>query len=295
MPATPAYRWPLIEARAGGELWVKYDNATPTGAFKVRGGIVYFNRLRDAGAQDVICASTGNHGQSVAYNAARIGVKATIVIPHGNSREKNAAMRAFGATLVEHGTDFQSAFEHARALAQERNLHFVESFSLGLIPGVASLGLELFDVAGELDVVYVPIGLGSGVCSMLAARDALGLRTEIIGVISEGAPMYALSLAQGRPIEAPVNTFSDGIACRLANADALRIIREKNVRLVRVSDEETREAMRVYYESAHCLAEPSGAASLAAALKDARPREARAAVVMTGANVDREIYLTAIR
>ncbi len=207
IPATPQIRWPLLCQRVGAEGWVKHENHTPLGAFKVRGGIVYMDALRawSPGTSGVIAATRGNHGQSIAFAAARLGLHAAIVVPHGNSAEKNAAMRALGAELIEHGEDFQDAFECAARLADRRGLHLVRSFDESLVRGVASYALELFDAAPDLDAVYVPIGLGSGICATIAARNALRLGAQVIGVVAEAAPAYALSAAQGRAVSASDN------------------------------------------------------------------------------------------
>lgn len=298
LPPTPQYRWPLLEAalRLGpeGELWVKHENHTPLGAFKIRGGLWYFERLAAAGAlpAGVVGATRGNHGQSIAFAAARHGVPVCIVVPQGNSREKNAAMRALGAELVEHGDDFQAAREHADAVAQARGWALVPSFHPHLVEGVASYALELFDAVPALDVVYVPIGLGSGACGLIAARDALGLRTRIAGVGSTGAPAYALSLAAGRPVSHPVTTeLADGMACRTPEPEALAILQHGLARIVEVDDAAVARAMRLFFEATHQVAEGAGAAALAAALAE-RDRIAgrRVAVVLSGANVDREVY-----
>ena len=292
MPATPAYRWPLLEERIGLEMWVKHENHAPTGAFKVRGGITYFNRLRGAGPLDVICATRGNHGQSVAFNAARIGVRSAVVVPHGNSQDKNNSMRALGAEVIEYGGDFQESLEHAKGLARERGLHMVESFHPQLVRGVATAGVELFDAAGSLDAVYAPIGLGSGLCGLIAARDALGLSTETVGVVAQGAQTYARSMEAGHPVEVPVATVADGMAVRLANADALAVMRDRSARFVLVSDGEIEDAVRLYFTCAHNVAEPAGAASLAAALQDAqRSGYRRVGVILSGGNVDRDTYV----
>jgi threonine dehydratase len=293
MPATPQYRWPLLEQALGlAELWVKHENHTPVGAFKVRGGVVYFERLRARGAlpAGVISATRGNHGQSIAMAAARHGVKAVIVVPHGNSREKNAAMRALGAELVEHGADFQEAREHAASLAQQHGWLMVPSFAPDLVEGVASYALELFDAIPALDTVYVPIGMGSGACALIAARDALGLRTQIVGVVSTGAPAYALSIAQGRVVSHAVTTvLADGMACRTPDAQALAVLRAGLARVVQVSDAEVAQAMRQLFECTHQVAEGAGAAALAA-LRQEQPRTGRHAVVLSGGNIDREIF-----
>ena len=296
---TPQYRWPLLEAafgsdRRSGQLWVKHENHTPVGAFKIRGGLRYFERLVAGGARPagVVSATRGNHGQSIAFAAARHGVPVLIVVPHGNSREKNAAMRALGAELVEHGEDFQAAREHATELARARGWVMVPSFHPDLVDGVASYALELFDAVPALDVVYVPIGLGSGACGLIAARDALGLATQIVGVGSTGAPAYALSLAAGRPVSHPVTTeLADGMACRTPEPDALAILQRGLARIVEVSDAQIAQAMRRLFEATHQAAEGAGAAALAAAwLERDAVAGRRVAVVLSGANIDREVY-----
>ena len=293
MPPTPQYAWPLLKAKLGSEIWVKHENHTPTGAFKLRGGLVYFDYLaggnRPAG---VISATRGNHGQSVGYSARQHGIPATIVVPHGNSLEKNAAMRALGVELIEYGDDFQASRERASWIAGQRGLHMIPSFHPLLVHGVASYSLELFRAVTDLDVAYVPIGLGSGICGMIAAREALGLKTEIVGVVSEHAPAYALSFEQGRAIEHAVTTrIADGMACRTPEGGALEILWKHLARVIRVSDEEVAEAMRLMYSTTHNVAEGAGAAPLAAALKDtARLAGRRAAVVLSGANVDRDVF-----
>jgi len=287
MPPTPQYAWPLLSERAGCEVWVKHENHTPVGAFKLRGGVVYFNRLRERGdVGGTICATRGNHGQSIAFNAARTHVPATIVVPYGNSVEKNAAMRAQGAELIEFGDDFQASLERAREIAAERALHFVPSVSPELILGVASYGLEFFEGAPPLDVVYVPVGMGSGLAATLAVRDALQLSTEVVAVMAEGAPAYALSIEAGRVIEAPAATLADGMACRTPDPNALATFVAAGVRCVRVSDGEIAEAMRLLFTATHNVAEGSGAAPLAAALKDATGQRRRIGAILTGGNVD---------
>jgi threonine dehydratase len=294
MPPTPQIRWPLVCERTGAEVWIKHENHTPLGAFKVRGGLVYMENLRrtEPAVRGVITATRGNHGQSVAFAAARAGLRAVIVVPHGNSREKNAAMRSLGAQLVEHGDDFQEAFEYAGGMAAADSLHFVRSFDSALISGVASYALELFEAVPGLDTVYVPIGMGSGICGTIAARNALGLKTEIVGVVSAGAPAYGLSFAAGRPVAtARADTFADGMACRTPDADAVRMIVEGAARVVTVDDERIREAMRCLFSDTHNVAEGAGAAALAALLEE-RDRMAgrRVALVLSGGNVDREVY-----
>lgn len=294
MPPTPQFDWPLLQGLAGERLWVKHENHTPAGAFKVRGGIVYVERLLERGPRPagLVSATRGNHGQSIARAARLLGLPVTIFVPHGNSREKNAAMRAFGAELVEHGHDFQAAREQAQAFAAERGWHMVPSFHDDLVAGVASYALELFDALPRLDTVYVPIGLGSGACGLIAARDALGLDTEIVGVVSAGAPTYALSLAAGRPVPHDVTTqLGDGMACRVPEPAALQRLQHGLARVAMVSDDELAQAMRLLYEATHQVAEGAGAAALAAARQEhGRLHGRQVAVVLSGGNVDREVY-----
>ncbi|MCY4065387.1 MAG: threonine dehydratase [Rhodospirillaceae bacterium] len=295
MPPTPAHCWPLLCARTGAEVWVKHENHTPIGAFKLRGGLVYMDRLRRAepAVEGVIAATRGNHGQAIATAARRNGLTPVIVVPEGNSREKNAAMQAQGAELVVHGSDFQEALEHAEALAGERGLHMVASFAAPLVHGTATYALEFFRAAPDLDAVYVPIGLGSGICGAIAARDALGLATEIVGVCAENAACYALSFAAGKPV--PTNsadTMADGMACRVPAPDAVAVVNRGAARIVTVSEAEIEAAIRAYYPATPPLAEGAGAAALAALVKE---REAmagrRAGLVLSGGNIDREVYL----
>ncbi len=291
VPPTPQYAWPLLADRLGTEVWVKHENHTPVGAFKIRGGLVYFDDLDDS-ASGVIAATRGNHGQSVGFGARRRGLPAVVVAPHGNSREKNAAMRALGVELIEHGDDFQAAVEHARKLAGERGLEMVPSFHPLLVRGVGTYALELLRAAPGLDVVYVPIGLGSGICGVLAAREALGARTEVVGVVSTHAPAYAESFKQRRAIERPARTrLADGMACRTPDPEALELIWRGVDRVVEVTDDEVAGAIRMFYECTHNVAEGAGAAPLAAALQE-RSRNAgrRIAVVLSGGNVDRELF-----
>lgn len=293
-PPTPQFAWPLLAARTGAEVWVKHENHTPTGAFKVRGGLVYMDRLaRERPAvPGVISATRGNHGQSLAYAGARSGVAVTIVVPRGNSVEKNAAMRAQGATLVEHGADFDAAREEAMRLAAERGLEFAPSFAPDLVCGVATYALELFRAAPPLDALYVPIGLGSGICGCIMARDLLGLRTEIIGVQSTGADAYARSVAAGRVVttEAAV-TKADGMATRVPDPAALAMIIKGAARIVTVSDEEVAEAIRAYWQDTHNLAEGAGAAPLAALMQERdRMRGRRVATILCGGNIDLDLF-----
>ena len=294
IPPTPQICWPLLAARCGAEVWVKHENHTPIGAFKLRGGITYMADLRKSqpSVRGVVAATRGNHGQSVALAARSLGLAATIIVPHGNSREKNAAMRALGARLVEHGHDFQAAAEHAARLAEEERLHLVRSFDERLVRGVASYALELFGSLPEIDTVYVPIGLGSGICGTIAARDALGLATRIVGVVAAGAPAYALSFAAGKPVSTnSAETIADGVACRVPSEEALAIIRAGAERIVTVSEAEIRDAMRHLFTDTHNVAEGAGAAALAALLQEKeRMAGKRIAVILSGGNIDRPLY-----
>jgi threonine dehydratase len=290
MPPTPQYRWPVLCDRLGSDVWLKHENHTPVGAFKLRGGLVYFDPL--ANVPGVIAATRGNHGQSVAYAAREYRVPATIVVPHGNSVEKNAAMRALGARLIEHGHDFQAAFEHAQALAQDERLHMVPSFDRRLVAGVATASLELLRAVPDLQTLYVPIGLGSGICAAIAARNALGLRTEIVGVVSAHARAYAASFAERRPVEAPVTTrLADGMAVRKPDAAALEVIWRYVERLVEVSDDQLARAIALIFEATHNVAEGAGAAGVAALLQErSRIAGRKVAAVLSGGNIDRPLF-----
>ncbi len=294
MPPTPQYAWPLLQGLAGAELWVKHENHTPTGAFKVRGGLSYFDALRrrEPDCPGVISATRGNHGQSVGFAARRHGLRASIVVPHGNSREKNAAMRALGVELIEHGEDFQEAREHAGMLARRDGLHMIPSFHRDLLLGVASYWLELFRAVPDIDVALVPVGQGSGICSAVAAREALGLRTCIVGVVSAHADSHARAF-ETRRIEAVAATtrVADGMACRVPDLDAMEILWRHVDDIVRVDDAAVLDAMRLYYTATHNLAEGAGAAALAGALAlRERLRGQRVAVVLSGANVDLDLF-----
>jgi threonine dehydratase len=294
MQPTPLISWPLLNQRLEAEVWVKHENHTPIGAFKARTAIVYAAELfrQRKGIQGLITATRGNHGQSVALAGQRFDIPVTIVVPFGNSTEKNAAMRAQGASLIEFGEDYQEAREHAKKLAEEQELHMVPPYHRDIVRGVASYWMELFSAQPQLDVVYVPIGMGSGICAGCAVRNGMGLKTRMIGVVSEGAPAYALSFAAGRKIEAPVTTqIADGMACRVPDDEALQIIRENVERIVRVTDDEIRHAMKMYFTATHNTVEGAGAASLAAALKEKTGlRGRRVGLIVSGGNVDHETY-----
>ena len=293
-PPTPQYAWPLLAVRTGAEVWVKHENHTPTGAFKVRGGLVYMERLKRErpDVRGVASATRGNHGQSLAYAGARVGVPVTIVVPRGNSAEKNAAMRAQGATVIEHGTDFDAARIEARRLAEAEGLEFAPSFAPDLVCGVATYALELFRAAPPLDALYVPIGLGSGICGCIMARDLLGLPTEIIGVQSIHADSYARSFAAGHVVTTEsANTRADGMATRIPEPAALDIILKGASRIVTVDDDAVAAAIRAYWQDTHNLAEGAGAAPLAALMQDgARMRGKRVATILCGGNIDLDLF-----
>ncbi len=287
--ATPQYRWALLSQRLGTDCWIKHENHTPVGAFKIRGGLTYFEHLRKTGMpKSVISATRGNHGQSIGWAARAHGVPCSIVVPHGNSVEKNAAMRALGVTLIEHGTDFQESREHAAALAAQSGAHMVPSFHAGLLHGVSTYWWEYFTAVPQLDVVYVPIGQGSGACSAIAAKRALGHAVRIVGVVSAHATTYADSLAAGRVVAAPVSTvLADGMACRVADQAALDILQGQLDHIVQVTDAEVAQAMRDLYTDTHNAAEGAGAAGFAAAMQErATLRGRTVGTVISGGNVD---------
>jgi threonine dehydratase len=295
VPPTPQYQWPLLSRHVGAGVWVKHENHTPTGAFKVRGGLVYAHRLRTLRPQvkGIVSATRGNHGQSLAFAGRAAGIDVTIVVPYGNSPDKNAAIQAFGATLIEHGHDFQAAREHAGTLAAERGLESVPSYHPDLVLGVATYARELFAGAGELDAVYVPVGMGSGISGLIGVRDLLGLRTDIIGVVSEAAPATALSVAAGRVVTTETaSTFVDGVACRVPDAQAISVISAGAARILTVSEDAAADAMRVLFATTHNVAEPAGALALAGLLSE-RDEAAgrRVAVIHTGANADTSLLL----
>ena len=299
MPPTPQYRWPLLEARVGTTVWVKHENHTPTGAFKVRGGLVYLDELCRTGAKPdgVISATRGNHGQSVGFAARQYGIPAAVVVPFGNSVEKNAAMRSLGVEVIEQGHDFQAAAEVADRIAIDRGWHRFPSFHPLLVRGVGTYAVELFRAVPELDTVYVPVGLGSGICGVIAARDALGLGTRVVAVVSERAPAFALSYEQGRIVSHDVTTrVADGMACRTPVEAALAIARRGAERVVQVSDDEVEAAMRALFSDTHNTAEGGGAAALAALLQEKkRMRGRKVAVVLSGGNVDSSLFAAVLQ
>jgi threonine dehydratase len=291
VPPTPQFAWPQLAARTGADVFVKHENHTPIGAFKVRGGLVYMDRLRreQPAVAGIVSATRGNHGQSLAFAARRAGIAATIVVPRGNSAEKNAAMHAFGAELIEYGRDFDEAKEHAAVIARQRGYAFTPAFHRDLVIGVATCAYEFFAAVSDLETVYVPIGLGSGICGVIGMRDALGLATQIVGVVAQNANAYARSFATGQVIATDTaDTFADGLAVRVPDADALAVIRGGADRIVEVSEPELVEAIGIYFCDTHTLAEGAGAAPLAALIKErARMRGCRVGLIMTGQNIDR--------
>ena len=294
MRPTPAYTWPLLSQRTGCNVWVKHENHTPVGAFKVRGGLVYLSGLKatQPNLKGVISATRGNHGQSLAYAAGKLGLTAVIVVPEGNSPDKNEAIKALGAQLIIHGADFQEALEFTQQRAEERDLFMIGPFEKPLLRGVATYALEFFEQAGNLDAVYVPIGMGSGICGLITVRDALGLKTEIIGVVAEGAPAYALSFEKGEVVSTnTADTIADGVACRVPSPEAFEIIKNGAARVIRVSDDEIMDAMGIYFTDTHNLAEGAAATPLAGLMKEKDIQTGRkVGLILSGGNADRETF-----
>ncbi|MGN6569903.1 MAG: threonine dehydratase [Pseudolabrys sp.] len=298
VPATPAYAWPLLARHAGCEVVLKHENHTPTGSFKARGGLVYGESLRRTGLpKGLVTATRGNHGQSVAIAARRLGRPAVIVVPAGQSAEKNAAMEAFGGELVTAGKDFDESRVVAAQIQHNRGFHFVPSFHKELVKGVATYAHELFTAAGNLDVVYVPIGMGSGICGLITVRDLMGLKTEIVGVVAEKASAFALSMKAGRPVATDsARTFADGMACREPQAEPFDIVAKGAARVVAVSEDEIAEAVRILYTATHNAAEGAGAAGFAALMQErGRLKGKRAGVILSGGNIDMPVLATIMR
>jgi threonine dehydratase len=298
MPATAQYAWPLLAERLGCTVWVKHENHTPTGAFKVRGGITFMHWLKRThpDVRGIVTATRGNHGQSLALAATALDLRSLIVVPQANSLEKNNAMRGFGGEVVEFGRDFDEAREEAARLASVHGLYLVPPFHTELVKGVATYALELFKAAPDLDTVYVPIGCGSGICAVIAARDALGLNTRVVGVVSTEAAAAKLSFEAGVIREtASADTFADGLAVRKPIAEAFAVYAQGAARIVSVTDEQIAEAMRVYYTDTHNLAEGAGAAALAALIQEREMmRGKRVGVILSGGNIDRSVYARVI-
>jgi threonine dehydratase len=295
VPPTPAYRWPLLDREVGAQVWVKHENHTPTGAFKVRGGLVYAQRLRTQrpGVSGIISATRGNHGQSLAFAGRAAGLGVTIVVPEGNSPDKNKAMQGFGAELIEHGHDFQAAREQASLIAGQRGLEVVPPYHPDLVLGVATYAQELFGAAGDLDAVYVPVGMGSGISGIIGVRDLLRLPTEVIGVVAEQAPATARSVAAGKVVSTDAaDTFIDGVACRVPDPDAIAVISAGAARVLTVSEDAAAQAMRVMFAATHNVAEPAGALALAGLLAERSGAAGkRIAVIHTGGNVDADVLV----
>jgi len=293
VPRTPSRRWPLLEQVTGTETWVKHENHNPTGAFKVRGGLTFVAHLvaEQPATSGLVGATRGNHGQSMAYAGAAHGLPVTIVVPEGNSPDKNAAMAGFGAELMVHGHDYQASRERAAQLAAEQGLVMVPPYHHWLAEGVATLAAELHEDVPGLDVIYVPVGMGSGICAQILVRDLLGLDTEIVGVVSDRAPAYSLSFEAGEPVATDTaDTFVDGVACRVPDAEAVGIINAGASRILRVGDDAVASAMALGYRATHNLAEPAGAVALAGLLAEREAvRGKRVAVIQTGGNCDYDI------
>jgi len=300
MPATPQYTWPLLNQRFQtgdakvSEVWIKHENHSPVGAFKLRGALVYVTWLKETNPHltTVVAATRGNHGQGVGLAARLLGLKALIVVPRGNSREKNLAMQAQGVELIEHGDDFQASLEYAGELASQPGFVLVDSFHGRLVMGTATYALEFFRGAPPLKTIYVPIGMGSSICGVAAARNALGLDTEIVGVVASAAPSHAISFREHRIVAAAALTqIADGLACRQPNPEAMQVIWDNAARVIEVSDAEIAAAMRAYYQDTHNLAEGAAAAALAGALQEKKKiAGTKVGIILTGGNVDREIY-----
>jgi threonine dehydratase len=298
MRPTPEISWPLLNARVGAEVIVKHENHTPIGAFKIRGGLNYMKQLKDAepDCPGVITATRGNHGQSVARAASAQGLRSVIYVPHGNNPEKNEAMRAYGGELMEHGDDFQESREEAGRVGAAQGLHMIPPFHPHLVAGVGTYAWELMRAHPDLDTIYVPVGMGSGICGMISARDGLGLKTKVVGIVADRAPAYALSFEAGKPVDTnDADTFADGVACRSPDPAAVEIINAGAERIVRLSEEEFRAAMRAYFFDTHNIAEGAGAGPLAGLLQEKDKMQGKkVAVILTGGNADKAQFLEAM-
>ena len=294
MQPTPQIQWPLLSERLGASVWVKHENHTPISAFKARTAVVYAAELFKAskGIKGLITATRGNHGQSVALAGKRFNVPVKVVVPFGNSVEKNIAMRGQGAELIEHGTDFQEAREYAYKLAAEQGWHFVPPYHRDIVKGVATYWMELFSAVPDLEVVYVPVGMGSGICAAAAVRNGMGLGTKLVGVVSDGAPAHALSFEARRKIEAPAITkIADGVACRTPEDEALEIMWQNVDHIIQISDDEACAAMKIYFTDTHNVVEGAGALALAAALKEKTSlKNKRVGLIASGGNVDHDVF-----
>lgn len=298
MRPTPEISWPLLNARTGADVIVKHENHTPIGAFKVRGGLNYMTRLKEAepNCPGVITATRGNHGQSVSRAATAVGLRSMIYVPHGNNPEKNTAMKAFGAELMVHGDDFQESREEAGRVGEKEGLHMIPPFHPDLVAGVGTYALELFQAHPDLDTVYVPVGMGSGICGLISVRDGLGLKTKIVGIVADRAPAYALSFEAGEPVNTnDADTFADGVACRSPDPQAVEIINAGADRIVRLAEDEFRAAMRAYFYDTHNIAEGAGAGPLAGLLQERDKMAGRkVGVILSGGNADKAQFLDAM-
>jgi len=294
VPPTPQYVWPQVAAAFGTEVWLKHENHTPIGAFKARSAAMYFQKMmqREPECRGVITATRGNHGQAVGLAARRFKLPATVYVPHGNSVEKNNAMRALGVKLVEHGDDFQDSREEAARVGARDGLHMVPAFHADIVLGVTSYWAEFFRAAPDLDVVYVPIGQGSGACAAAAVRNVYSPRTKIVGVVSAHAAAFSKSFAARQVVESPVETrLGDGMACRKPDPEALAIILANVSRIVEVTDAELAAAMRAIFAMTHNVAEGAGAAAFAAAWRDRESLKGlRVGVTVSGGNVDTNVF-----
>jgi len=298
MTPTAQICWPLLSARAGAEVWVKHENQTPIGAFKVRGGLNYMTNLiaSNPDCPGVISATRGNHGQSVALACSKVGLSSTILVPHGNNPEKNKAMKAFGTELIEHGHDFEEAKQYAIELAEDRNLHMISPFNPWLVAGVGTYAMEFFTAVPDLHTVYVPIGQGSGISGVISARDALGLKTEVVGVVAENAAAYALSYKAGKAVATnSADTLADGMACRVPDEAALEVILKGAARVITLSEDEILEAMGIYFVDTHNTSEGAGAAPLAGLLKERDLMAGRkVGLILSGGNADKDLFTRAL-
>ena len=300
MQGSPQLSWPLLNERAGGEVWVKHENHNPTGSFKVRGGLTYIKQLlsqeSSSGQVSGLCAATrGNHGQSLAFAAAKFGLGVTIFVPHGNSPDKNLAMKALGAELIIEGTDFDESLAQCKAVAEERNLHLIPPIDSHLLTGVATYSLEFLSAVPDLDCLYIPIGMGSGICATLAAKQALGLDVEIIGVVAANANTYQLSFAARQPRSTnSADTLADGLAVRNPSPEALAIMLDGVSRIVAVSEAEVQQAIGIYFNDTHNVAEGAGAAALAAMLQEGGAAGRKVGLVLTGGNINEQLFRSAL-
>ncbi|MEO9516757.1 MAG: threonine dehydratase [Paracoccaceae bacterium] len=298
MPETPQYAWPLLTNATGAEVWVKHENHTPTGAFKVRGAFTFIDWLvREHPHVPGICTATrGNHGQGQAWAATKAGLTAKVYVPKGNSTEKNAAMQAWGAEVIEFGQDFDTARLEAIRVAEEQGLFIVPPFHRELVRGVATYAYELFLAQPDLHTVYVPIGCGSGICGLISARDALGLDTQIVGVVSEHAQTAKLSVEAGRMVQTETaTTFADGMAVRMPVPDALDIYGPGAERIITVSEEDVANAIRLYFSATHNVAEGAGAAPLAGLMRERdKMKGKKVGVILCGGNIDTSWFQTVL-